>query len=56
MSDYDGDSNFAISDSEEPKLFNQSDLNDLVRELNLSKDGAQLLASRLKERHMLHPI
>ena len=36
-----------------PQQFNQSELNDLVRDLNLSKQAAQLLASRLNEKHML---
>lgn len=36
-----------------PKLFNQHDLNDLIRDLSLPKDKAELLASRLKERNML---
>lgn len=35
------------------RTFNQGDLNDLVRDLGLPKDGAELLASRLKERNML---
>jgi len=35
------------------KLFNQKELNDLIRELGLPKDGAELLASRLKERNLL---
>lgn len=32
----------------------QEELNDLVRDLELTKDKAELLASRLKERHFLH--
>ena len=36
-----------------PKLFSQTRLNDLSRELNLSKETAQLLASRLKEKNLL---
>ena len=32
---------------------NQSELNDLIRDLNLSRDQSQILASRLKERNML---
>ncbi|XP_071052774.1 uncharacterized protein [Onthophagus taurus] len=37
------------------KGFSQSELNDLIRDLNLSKKSAELLASRLKEKHCLHP-
>ena len=35
------------------KLFSQSELNDLARDLNLSKESSELLASRLKEINML---
>lgn len=34
----------------EPKLFNQQELNDIIRDVSLSKgNNAELLASRLKE-------
>ncbi|GFV62303.1 uncharacterized protein TNCV_2464301 [Trichonephila clavipes] len=33
----------------DPKLFSQSDWNDLVRDLGLPKDTAEVLGSRLKE-------
>ena len=33
-----------------PNLFSQNELNDLVRNLNLSKSSSELLASRLKEK------
>ncbi|GFW68347.1 uncharacterized protein TNCV_2263361 [Trichonephila clavipes] len=36
-----------------PELFSHSDLNDLARDLGLSKDTAEVLGSRLKERHLL---
>ncbi len=36
-----------------PQLFSQVELNDLVRDLNLPKISAQLLASRLKEKNLL---
>jgi hypothetical protein len=36
----------------EPKRFNQQELNDLNRGISLSKDNAELLASRLKERYL----
>ena len=35
--------------------FSQKELNDLVHELNLSKELSEFLASRLGERHMLLP-
>ncbi|GFV84046.1 uncharacterized protein TNCV_3037082 [Trichonephila clavipes] len=37
-----------------PELFSQSHLNDLVRDLGLPKDTAEALGSRLKERHLLN--
>ncbi|GBM59391.1 hypothetical protein AVEN_17423-1 [Araneus ventricosus] len=37
--------------SDEPKLFTQSELNDLVRDLYLSKGSAEVLGSRLKEKN-----
>jgi hypothetical protein len=36
--------------STEPQLFSQSELNDLVRDLRLSKDSAEVLGSRLNQR------
>ncbi|GBM66874.1 hypothetical protein AVEN_213367-1 [Araneus ventricosus] len=38
-----------------PQPFSQSDFNDLVRDLGLSKDGAELLWSRLKNKNLLTP-
>ncbi|GFW60239.1 uncharacterized protein TNCV_1843201 [Trichonephila clavipes] len=38
----------------DPELFSQSDLNDLVRDLGLPKDTAKVLGSTLKERHLLN--
>ena len=38
-----------------PFLFSQAELNDLERNLYLSKMSAELLASRLKEKGMLEP-
>ena len=35
-----------------PHPFSQNELNDLVRDLNLSKSSAELLASRLKEKKL----
>ena len=37
-------------DGEVPKVFTQGELNDLVRDLSLSKEKAELLASRMKEK------
>jgi hypothetical protein len=39
--------------STEPHKINQSELNELVRDLNLSKGQAELLASRLKRWNLL---
>lgn len=36
-----------------PQKFSQAELNDLGRELGLSKEAYELLASRLKEKHLL---
>lgn len=36
-----------------PELFNQLELNDMVADLNLSKETAKPLASRLKEKQLL---
>lgn len=36
-----------------PHTFSQAELNDLVRDLSLSKDKAELLASRMKEKNLL---
>ena len=38
-----------------PQLFSQNELNDLARDLNLSKESSELLASRLKEKNLLQP-
>ena len=38
-----------------PKQFTQQELNDLIRDLNLSKQGSELLASRLKKKNCLQP-
>ena len=37
----------------EPQVFGQSELNDLVRDLGLAKESAQLLSSRLKSKNLL---
>ena len=39
-----------VVEAEPPQLFSQSKLNDFVRDLSLSKESSELLASRLKEK------
>ena len=47
-------SNYTDSDTtEDPMLFSQKHLNDLIRDLCLSKKNAEIHASRLKERNMV---
>jgi len=46
------DVNFPLS-STISQLFSQKELNDLTRDLNLSKESSELLASRLKEKNLL---
>jgi len=41
--------------SSSPKQLTQQESNDLIRDLNLSKQGSELLASRLKEKNCLQP-
>lgn len=49
-----GSASFVPSDDDKGvKLFNQDDLDDLVRDLYLSKQFSELIASRLKDRNML---
>ena len=43
------------SSSKQPKLFTQDELNDLSRNLNLSKESALLLGSRLRDHNLLAP-
>ena len=38
-----------------PQLLSQGELNDLARDLNLSKESSELLTSRLKEKNLLKP-
>ena len=42
-------------DARMPQPFNQAELNDLVRDLDLPKSSAELLGSRLKEKNLLAP-
>ena len=50
------ESEYSFTESKKavPQQFNQSELNDLVRDLDLSKQVAEILASRLNEKHVLH--
>ena len=41
------------SSSRTPQYFNQCALNDLIRDLNHSKESSELLAPRLNEKHVL---
>ena len=38
-----------------PGQFTQGELNDLIRDLNFSKESSEILASRLKEKNCLLP-
>jgi len=38
-----------------PSLFDQAEINGLIRDLNLPKQSSELLAARLQEKHLLHP-
>lgn len=54
QSDSGSDEEFLCAvENEEPKLFTQTELNDLVRDLGLTKEKAELLGSRLKEKNLL---
>lgn len=48
----DGDSEYSAASSS-PQHFNQKELSDLIRELDLPKKDAELLASRLNDKHLL---
>ena len=48
------DPNYVLGDElVAPQTFSQGELNDLVRDLDLSKEKAELLASRLKQKKLL---
>lgn len=49
------DEDYTIKHDISPKLILQEDLDDLVRDLNLPKESAELLGSRLQERNFLAP-
>ena len=46
-------SNVGFPPSSLPQLFSQGELNYLTKDLNLSKESSELLASRLKEKNLL---
>ena len=46
-------SNYTDSDTTKNLLFSQKYINDLTRDLRLSKEKAELLATRLKELNMV---
>ncbi|UYV74282.1 hypothetical protein LAZ67_11002855 [Cordylochernes scorpioides] len=48
------DTKFEVGASSEPHLLTQGDLNDLVRDLDLSKKQSELLGSRLKDWNLLY--
>ena len=52
----DTESEYSSTESQKatPQQFNQSELNNLVRDLDLSKQAAEILASRLNEKHVLN--
>ena len=45
------DTFFVISN--QPQLFDQKELNDLIRDLNLSKESSEVLASWSKDKNLL---
>ncbi len=47
------DHDYTVEEILEPKTFTQEELNDLVRDLALSKEKAELLSSKLKQKHLL---
>ncbi len=47
------DHDYTVEEILKPKTFIQDELNDLIRDLALSKEKAELLASRLKQKHLL---
>ena len=54
--DFDGIPTISLTSSMfQPEWLHQSDLNDLVLDLNLSKELSELLASRLSKKNVLEP-
>ena len=52
-SDEDKSSVYMPSSTDKPQTFTQGEINNLVRDLGLSKKHAELLGSRLHEKHLL---
>ena len=52
VTEHDDEEEVVLND-DAPHPFSQNELNDLVRDLSLSKSSAELLASRLKEKNLL---
>jgi len=50
-----GGSDSGFQTTSHSERFDQNELSDLIRDLNLSKDSSELLASRLKEKNVLQP-
>ena len=50
-----GDDAYKPEENDQPVLLTQAELNDLTRDLILSKESAQLLGSHLKQKHSLTP-
>jgi len=50
-----GGSDSGFQTASHSEHFDQNELSDLIRDLNLSKDSSELLASRLKEKNVLQP-
>jgi hypothetical protein len=53
--DTDGSDQMKVFEIEiqQPQVFTQSYLNNLIRDLGLPKDAAHILGSRLQDRHLL---
>lgn len=47
------DDDHEVEENSESDIFRQGELNGLIRDLSLSKEKAELLASRLKQKHLL---
>ena len=50
-----GDDTYKLEEDDQPVLWIQAEFNNLTRDLNLSKESAQLLGSCLKEKHLFEP-
>ena len=50
-----GDDTYKPEEDDQPVPLTQAELKDLTRDLNISKESAQLLGSRLKKKTLLVP-